>query len=132
MGAKKIPIYQLDQYHNWADTGKDGIKVDAEKHEENNVGENRFYVNKNGEQRMTERGADLGVLFNNNGDAYNLRTGQGICLFMAIGGFRIRSYTYVYYFTLNPVTERCGRLPRVSSSFHCRATSFFSPGIKLK
>ena len=27
---------------------------------------------------MTERGADLGVLFNNNGDAYNLRTGQGI------------------------------------------------------
>jgi len=78
VGAKKIPIYQLDQYHNWADTGKDGIKVDAEKHEENNVGENRFYVNKNGEQKMTERGADLGVLFNNNGDAYNLRTGQGI------------------------------------------------------
>ena len=27
---------------------------------------------------MTERGADLGVLFNKNGDAYNLRTGQGI------------------------------------------------------
>ena len=78
VGAKKIPIYQLDQYHNWAETGKDGIKVDAEKHEENNVGDNRFYVNKNGEQKMTERGADLGVLFNNNGDAYNLRTGQGI------------------------------------------------------
>ena len=78
VGAKKIPIYQLDQYHNWTETGKDGIKVDAEKHEENNVGDNRFYVNKNGEQKMTERGADLGVLFNNNGDAYNLRTGQGI------------------------------------------------------
>ena len=29
VGAKKIPIYQLDQYHNWAETGKDGIKVDA-------------------------------------------------------------------------------------------------------
>ena len=78
VGNKKIPIYQLDQHHNWADTNKDGIKVDAEKHEENNVGENRFYVNKNGEQKMTERGADLGVLFNKNGDAYNLRTGQGI------------------------------------------------------
>jgi len=78
VGNKKIPIYQLDQHHNWTDTNKDGIKVDAEKHEENNVGENRFYVNKNGEQKMTERGADLGVLFNNNGDAYNLRTGQGI------------------------------------------------------
>ena len=78
VGNKKIPIYQLDQYHNWTDTNKDGIKVDAEKHEENNVGENRFYVNKNGEQKMTERGADLGVLFNKNGDAYNLRTGQGI------------------------------------------------------
>ena len=78
VGNKKIPIYQLDQHHHWTDTNKDGIKVDAEKHEENNVGENRFYVNKNGEQKMTERGADLGVLFNKNGDAYNLRTGQGI------------------------------------------------------
>ena len=78
VGNKKIPIYQLDQHHNWTDTNKDGIKVDAEKHEENNVGENRFYVNKNGEQKMTERGANLGVLFNKNGDAYNLRTGQGI------------------------------------------------------
>ena len=78
VGNKKIPIYQLDEHHNWTDTNKDGIKVDAEKHEENNVGENRFYVNKNGEQKMTERGADLGVLFNKNGDAYNLRTGQGI------------------------------------------------------
>ena len=78
VGNKKIPIYQLDQHHNWTDTNKDGIKVDTEKHEENNVGENRFYVNKNGEQKMTERGADLGVLFNKNGDAYNLRTGQGI------------------------------------------------------
>ena len=78
VGNKKIPIYQLDQYHNWADTNKDGIKTDTERHEENNIGENRFYVNRQGEQRMTERGADLGVLFNNAGDAYNLRTGQGI------------------------------------------------------
>lgn len=78
VGNKKIPIYQLDQYHNWVDTNKDGIKTDTERHEENNIGENRFYVNRQGEQRMTERGADLGVLFNNVGDAYNLRTGQGI------------------------------------------------------
>lgn len=78
VGNKKIPIYQLDQYHNWVDTNKDGIKTDTERHEENNIGENRFYVNRQGEQRMTERGADLGVLFNNAGDAYNLRTGQGI------------------------------------------------------
>ncbi len=78
VGNKKIPIYQLDQYHNWVDTNKDSIKTDTERHEENNIGENRFYVNRQGEQRMTERGADLGVLFNNAGDAYNLRTGQGI------------------------------------------------------
>ena len=78
VGNKKIPIYQLDQYHNWVDTNKDGIKTDTERHEENNIGENRFYVNRQGEQRMTERGADLGVLFNNAGDAYNLRTGQGV------------------------------------------------------
>ena len=78
VGNKKIPIYKLDQFHNWVDTNSDGIKTDTERHEENNIGENRFYVNRNGEQRMTERGADLGVLFNNAGDAYNLRTGQGI------------------------------------------------------
>ena len=78
VGNKKIPIYKLDQFHNWVDTNNDGIKTDTERHEENNIGENRFYVNRNGEQRMTERGADLGVLFNNAGDAYNLRTGQGI------------------------------------------------------
>ena len=78
VGNKKIPIYKLDQFHNWVDTNNDGIKTDTEKHEENNIGENRFYVNRQGEQRMTERGADLGVLFNNAGDAYNLRTGQGI------------------------------------------------------
>ena len=78
VGNKKIPIYKLDQHHNWVDLNKDGIKTTNEEHDENNVGANRFYVNRNGEQRMTERGADLGVLFNNAGDAYILRTGQGI------------------------------------------------------
>nr|WP_314565686.1 flagellar hook protein FlgE [uncultured Campylobacter sp.] len=77
VGNKKIPIYKLDQHHNWVDLNKDGIKTTNEVHDENNVGANRFYVNKNGEQRMTERGADLGVLFNSNGDAYNLRDAQG-------------------------------------------------------
>ena len=77
VGNKKIPIYKLDQHHNWVDLNNDGVKTANEIHDENNVGENRFYVNRNGEQRMTERGADLGVLFNNNGDAYNLRDAQG-------------------------------------------------------
>ncbi|WP_172201787.1 flagellar hook protein FlgE [Campylobacter sp. RM16188] len=79
VGTKKIPIYQLDQYRNWVEKSPvDGIKTDNEKHDENNVGENEFYTTKNGEQRLKERGADLGVLFNNDGDAYNLRDGQGI------------------------------------------------------
>ena len=77
VGNKKIPIYKLDQHHNWVDLNNDGVRTANEIHDENNVGENRFYVNRNGEQRMTERGADLGVLFNNNGDAYNLRDAQG-------------------------------------------------------
>ena len=77
VGNKKIPIYKLDQHHNWVDLNNDGTRTANEIHDENNVGENRFYVNRNGEQRMTERGADLGVLFNNNGDAYNLRDAQG-------------------------------------------------------
>lgn len=77
VGAKKIPIYKLDQFHNGVDLDNDGTIAGNEVHDENNVGANRFYVNKNGEQRMTERGADLGVLFNGNGDAYNLRDAQG-------------------------------------------------------
>ena len=77
VGNKKIPIYKLDQFHNGVDLDNDGTIAGNEIHDENNVGENRFYVNRNGEQRMTERGADLGVLFNNNGDAYNLRDAQG-------------------------------------------------------
>ena len=77
VGNKKIPIYKLDQHHNWVDLNNDGTKTTNEIHDENNVGANRFYVNRNGEQRMTERGADLGVLFNSNGDAYNLRDAQG-------------------------------------------------------
>ncbi|QKF93182.1 flagellar hook protein FlgE [Campylobacter sp. CCUG 57310] len=79
IGKKKIPIFQLDQYNNWTEkTPFDGIKRDNEIHDENNVGQNQFYTTKNGEQRLKERGADLGVLFNNAGDAYNLREGQGI------------------------------------------------------
>ena len=78
VGTKKIPAYQLDQHHNWSDELKDGNKTSSEIHEENNVGNSRFYVNKNNEQRLKERGVDLGVLFNSNGDAYNLREGQGI------------------------------------------------------
>ena len=78
VGTKKIPAYQLDQYHDWTEKGGDGIKSDTEKHEENNIGDSEFYVNKNNEQRLKERGVDLGVLFNANGDAYNIRDGQGI------------------------------------------------------
>lgn len=77
VGNKKIPIYKLDQHHNGVDLDNDGTIAGSEVHDENNVGANRFYVNRNGEQRMTERGADLGVLFNGNGDAYNLRDAQG-------------------------------------------------------
>ncbi|QCD53504.1 flagellar hook protein FlgE [Campylobacter sp. RM16192] len=79
VGTKKIPIYQLDQYSRWVEKAPfNGTKTDDEIHDENNIGENQFFTTKNGEQRLKERGADLGVLFNNDGDAYNLREGQGV------------------------------------------------------
>ena len=78
VGTKKIPSYRLDQYNKWVEKDNNGIKSENEKHEENNIGDNQFYVNRNNEQRLKERGVDLGVLFNSNGDAYNLRDGQGI------------------------------------------------------
>lgn len=78
VGTKKIPAYTLDKYHNWVEKNNDGRKSDDERHEENNIGDNQFHVNKNNEQRLRERGVDLGVLHNSNGDAYSLREGQGI------------------------------------------------------
>lgn len=78
IGDKKTPIYQLDSNHEWTNINGDGIKVDAGVHKENDVSQNSFITNKNGELRLNERGVDMGVLFNASGESLGLRKGQGI------------------------------------------------------
>ena len=75
---KKSPIYSLDQYNGWYDINKDGAKSLDEEHSENDLGSDVFYTKKSGELGFKERGVDMGVLFNESGEAYNLRKGQGV------------------------------------------------------
>lgn len=80
VGTKISPIYTLDQYSGWYDKNTDGIKNLAagtsasEVHNENDAFDN--YYNTSG--KLTERGLDMGALFNSSGDALSLRNGQGV------------------------------------------------------
>ncbi len=70
----KSTIYRLDSHHNWVDKNGNGIKETLEVHSENDVGDDEFDINK----KLYERGQDMGVLFNANGEAFNLQNGQGM------------------------------------------------------
>lgn len=68
------PIYQLDSHTGWVDKNGDGLITGTELHRENDVADNEFDVDGN----LIERAMDMGVLFNESGDAFNLRKGQGM------------------------------------------------------
>ena len=75
VGTKKSPIYSLDQYSGGYDRNLDGDILDTnETHNENDSFSNAF----NTSAEIVERGLDMGALFNASGDAFNLRSGQGI------------------------------------------------------
>lgn len=74
VGTSKSPIYTLDTNHGWVDIDGDGIQNTLETHVENDTGQNAF----NTDKKLYERGQDFGALFNANGEAFNLTSGQGI------------------------------------------------------
>jgi len=74
VGTHKSVIYSLDSNHGWADVNGNGIQEATETHDEDDVGSNMFDTNK----KLYERGQDFGALFNSDGKAFNLTTGQGI------------------------------------------------------
>ncbi|ANE36561.1 flagellar hook protein, epsilonproteobacterial variant [Campylobacter iguaniorum] len=78
IGEQKSPIYSLDTHAGWTDLNGNGIKEDDEVHSENDANDNEFYVDKNKQNKLYERGVDLGVLFNDSGEALGLREGQGM------------------------------------------------------
>ncbi|MBX1886207.1 flagellar hook protein FlgE [Campylobacter peloridis] len=69
--SAKRPIYALDSQHGFrADTG---TAID-----ENDRGHTEFYTTSKTGAQVTEKGVDMGVVFNAKGEGLNLRSGQGI------------------------------------------------------
>lgn len=73
VGKLKSAIYSLDANSGWVDVNGDGIMQATEVHDENDVGSNAFNTSK----ELYERGQDFGALFDSDGNALNLTTGQG-------------------------------------------------------
>lgn len=69
--SAKRPIYALDSEHG---KRKDtGTVID-----ENDTGHTEFYTTSKSGAQVTEKGIDMGVVFNAQGEGLNLRDGQGI------------------------------------------------------
>lgn len=69
--SAKRPIYALDSSHGFrADTG---TAID-----ENDTGHTEFYTTSKSGAQVTEKGVDMGVVFNAQGEGLNLRDGQGM------------------------------------------------------
>lgn len=69
--SAKRPIYALDSTHGHREDT--GTTVD-----ENDTGHTEFYTTSKSGAQVTEKGIDMGVVFNAQGEGLNLRDGQGI------------------------------------------------------
>jgi flagellar hook protein FlgE len=72
--VNKKPIYALDSYKNWYDKNLDKVRSSTEVNRENDSSITMFDTDK----KLTDTGIDMGVLHNSNGEAFNLRDGQGL------------------------------------------------------
>ena len=85
IGTQSAAIYSLDSNHGWFDTAGNGI-LTADKlfaptraaSTENDTSKNTLYMDSKNQVRLRERGVDMGVVYDEKGDALNLRDGQGI------------------------------------------------------
>lgn len=78
IGSKSSPIYSLDSKNGWYDRNGNGIWEDGETANENDLSKSEYYIDKDKQVKIKENGVDLAVLFNDNGDAFNLRDDQGM------------------------------------------------------
>ncbi len=69
--SAKRPIYALDSAHG--KRNDTGTAID-----ENDTGHTEFYTTSKTGAQVTEKGVDMGVVFNAKGEGLNLRDGQGI------------------------------------------------------
>ncbi|MCI6580052.1 MAG: flagellar hook protein FlgE [Campylobacter sp.] len=85
IGTQSAAIYSLDSNHGWFDTAGNG-NLTADKlfaptraaSTENDTSKNSLYMDSKNQVRLRERGVDMGVVYDEKGDALNLRDGQGI------------------------------------------------------
>ena len=85
IGTQSAAIYSLDSNHGWFDTAGNGI-LTADKlfaptrpaSTENDTTKDTLYMDSKNQVRLRERGVDMGVVYDEKGDALNLRDGQGI------------------------------------------------------
>ena len=85
IGTQSAAIYSLDSNHGWFDTSGNG-NLTADKlfaptrpaSTENDTSKDTLYMDSKNQVRLRERGVDMGVIYDENGDALNLRDGQGI------------------------------------------------------
>ena len=85
IGTQSAAIYSLDSNHGWFDTSGNGI-LTADKlfaptrpaSTENDTSKDTLYMDSKNQVRLRERGVDMGVIYDENGDALNLRDGQGV------------------------------------------------------
>lgn len=85
VGTQSAAIYSLDSNHGWFDTSGNGIltadKLFAPTRDastENDTSKDTLYMDSKNQVRLRERGVDMGVIYDEKGDALNLRDGQGI------------------------------------------------------
>ncbi|MDY2763669.1 flagellar hook-basal body complex protein [Campylobacter sp.] len=85
IGTQSAAIYSLDSNHGWFDTSGNGIltadKLFAPTRDastENDTTKDTLYMDSKNQVRLRERGVDMGVVYDEKGDALNLRDGQGI------------------------------------------------------
>ena len=85
IGTQSAAIYSLDSNHGWFDTTGNGIltadKLFAPTRDastENDTTKDTLYMDSKNQVRLRERGVDMGVVYDEKGDALNLRDGQGI------------------------------------------------------
>lgn len=69
--SAKRPIYALDSTHGRREDTNSTV-------DENDTGHTEFYTTSKSGAQVTEKGVDMGVVFNAQGEGLNLRDGQGI------------------------------------------------------
>ncbi|MCI7447937.1 flagellar hook-basal body complex protein, partial [Campylobacter sp.] len=85
IGTQSAAIYSLDSNHGWFDTtGNGNLTADKlfaptrDASTENDTSKDTLYMDSKNQVRLRERGVDMGVVYDEKGDALNLRDGQGI------------------------------------------------------